>query len=106
MYLSPHVDFDPSYDPETDCKFDTFSSGSCMSTVTKTSRYVHIQVKGSPTHLNVKPNPFPTDTYTDFYIKKIRFPQVSTKKSMLQGYFRLHVSSDINADAYMCTRTI
>ena len=82
------MDFYPSYDPETDCKFDTYSSGSWMSRVIKTSWYVHIQVKGSPANLNVKPNPFSTDTYTDFYL------------------LRLHVSSDINADAYMCTRTI
>ena len=108
MYLNPLVEFDPDYDPETDCYFHgtSSSSASCISTVTRTANYVHIKVEGSPSYLSSYPNVFPYRTSRYFYISNIKFPQITTNKYVFQVYFRLHESSGVNADTYDYTRTI
>ena len=107
IYLSPLVEFDPSFNGLSDCRFNN-SAGSANCTVTRTTNYVHIkfQAYNGSTWDQSNPNSFMPVRYIYLYIYKIRFPVPSDNKYPYTGYLQLFNSSGVNPTSYLDTFTI
>ena len=105
VYLPPTVEFEPDFDPTTDCRFSG-NSNSAVCTVNKTSNFVHITIKSTDSWAATYPNYFPVNNHRYIQIYKIKFPRTSSNKYPHAIYARLFNSSAVGATTYIMTRVI